>query len=99
MMGGGQVRVQFDGDNQNGVPLNFENRANGIFETYAGGLNFNNPFSKRTELNGSYFYNFLDHDKLQTIARENFLQNEKFTYKESTQQNNTNSNHRASLSY
>ena len=42
MMGGGQVRIQIDGDNQNGVPLNFGNRANGIFETYAGGLNFNN---------------------------------------------------------
>ncbi len=97
MMGGGQVRIQIDGDNQNGVPLNFENRANGIFETYAGGLNFNNPLSKKTELNGSYFYNFLDHDKLQIISRENFLQNEKFTYKESTQQNNINSNHRASL--
>ena len=97
MMGGGQVRIQIDGDSQNGVPLNFGNRANGIFETYAGGLNFNNEFNKKTELNGSYFYNFLDQDKLQTISRENFLQDGKFIYEERTQQNNTNDNHRASI--
>ena len=78
----GQIRVQIGGDNQNGVPLNFGNRANGIMQTYAGGLNFNNEFNKKTELNGSYFYNFLDHDKFQTVFRENFLQNGRFTYHE-----------------
>src|SRR5688572_10204672 len=52
MMGGGQVRVQIGGENQNGVPLNFGNRANGIFETYAGGLNFSDELTKKTEVNG-----------------------------------------------
>ena len=97
MMGGGQVRIQVGGDTQNGVPLNTGNRANGIFETYAGGLNFNNEFTKKTEVNGSYFYNFLDQDKLQTLSRDNFLQDGTFIYEERTQQNNTNDNHRASV--
>ncbi|HYI75985.1 MAG TPA: outer membrane beta-barrel protein, partial [Chryseolinea sp.] len=97
MMGGGQVRVQIGGENQNGVPLNFGNRANGIFETYAGGLNFSDELTKKTEVNGSYFYNFLDHDKVQTVSRENFLQSRKFIYDEHTQQRNTNTNHRANV--
>jgi hypothetical protein len=97
MMGGGRVRMEFSQDNQTGVPLNFGNRANGIMQTYAGGLNVNNEFSKKTELNGSYFYNFLDHNKLQTTYRENFLQSGKFIYNENTEQNNTNSNHRMNV--
>jgi hypothetical protein len=97
MGGGGAVRLQFSTDNQNGVPMNFGNRANGIMRNYAGGLNFNTEFNKKTELNGSYFYNFLDHDKLQTTFRENFLQNGSFLYNESTQQNNNNTNQRVNL--
>ena len=97
MMSGGRVRIQIDGDNQNGVPLDFGNRANGIMSTYAGGFNINNTLNKKTEINGSYFYNYLDHDKLQTTSRENFLENGKFIYNEQTQQNNTNSNHRATV--
>jgi outer membrane receptor protein involved in Fe transport len=97
MGGGGAVRLQFSSDNSNGVPLNFGNRANGIMRNYAGGLNFNTEFNKKTELNGSYFYNFLDHDRLQTTFRENFLQNGSFLYNENTQQNNTNSNQRVNL--
>ena len=73
MMSGGRVRIQIDGDNQNGVPLDFGNRANGIMSTYAGGFNINNTLNKKTEINGSYFYNYLDHDKLQTTSRENFF--------------------------
>jgi hypothetical protein len=94
MMSGGQVRIQIDGDNQNGVPLNFGNRANGLMQTHGGGLNFNNTFNKKTEVNGSYFFNYLDHQKLQTTFRENFLQQGSFLYDETSQQNNTNENHR-----
>jgi hypothetical protein len=98
MSGGGAFRIQVGGgDNSSGVPLNFGNRANGIMTTYAGGLNFNNPFNKKTELNGGYFFNYLDHERLQTTFRENFLQSGKFLYNESTQQNNNNSNHRVNL--
>lgn len=97
MMGGGQVRIRVDGNNQNGIPLNIGNQANGIFETYAGGLNFNDALGKKTEVNGSYFYNFLDHDKLQAVSRDNFLQDGNFFYEETTSQNNANENQRANI--
>lgn len=94
MMSGGPVRVQIGGDNSSSVPLNFGNRANGIMRNYAGGINFNNELSKKTEINGSYFFNRLNHDKIQSVYRENFLDTGKYIYTEEAIQNNTNSNHR-----
>jgi hypothetical protein len=97
MMAGGAVRLEFGNDNQNGVPMNFGNRANGIMTNYAGGLNFNNEFSKRSEANGSYFYNYLDHNLARSTVRENFLPTGNFTFNESSRQHNVNENHRANF--
>jgi outer membrane receptor protein involved in Fe transport len=94
MSGGGGVRLQFNGENQNGVPLNFGNRANGIMTNYAAGINVNNEFSKKTELNGSYFFNYLEHQKDQTTFRENFLPNGSYTFNQNSKQLNNNFNHR-----
>jgi outer membrane receptor protein involved in Fe transport len=90
-------RINVSSNNASGVPVNFGNRANGVMKTYAGGLNFNNELSKKTEVNGSYFYNYLDHDKSQNTFRENFLQNGSYTYTEDSRQNNTNNNHRLNV--
>ncbi len=94
MMGGGRVRLELNADNSSGVPLNFGNRANGIMTNYAGGVNINNEFNNKTEVNGSYFYNYLDHDKDQTTFRENFLPNGSYTFNQNSKQQNSNSNHR-----
>lgn len=96
MMRGGAVRIEFNSD-QNGVPLDFGNRANGIMSTYAGGININNEFNNKTEVRGSYFFNYLDHSTDQTTVRENFLPNGTFSFNQSGTQNNTNSNHRANV--
>jgi hypothetical protein len=94
MMQGGAVRLQVNGNNQNGVPLNFGGRTSGIMKNYAGGLNFNETFNKKTELNGSYFYNHLDHNTIQTTDRINFFPTGNLTYKQNSNQQNTNENHR-----
>lgn len=94
MMSGGAVRLEFGGDNQNGVPLNFGDRANGIMTTYAAGINFNNELSKKSEVNGSYFFNYLDHNREQQTQRENFLPNGNYTFNQNSRQNNYNTNHR-----
>jgi len=98
MGGGGMVRLEFNSDNQNGVPLNFGNRANGIMTNYAGGVNFNREFSPKTELNGSYFYNYLDHARDQSSVRTNFLPQGSFSFNSSSALLNTNENHRANVS-
>lgn len=103
MMSGGAMRFTMGSDNSSGVPMNFGNRANGIMTNYAGGINMNNQFNKKTELNGSYFYNYLDHDRDQTTYRENFLppdgsgNRNSLIFNQSSKQQNSNSNHRVNL--
>lgn len=97
MASGGGMRIQINGSDQGGVPLNMGNRNNGIMNTYAGGLNFSRTFGNKTELNTSYFYNHLDHDKRQATYRQNFLQDGEYNYEEVSDQNNTNDNHRLNV--
>jgi hypothetical protein len=94
MGGGGRVRIEVDGDNQNGIPLNFGGRVNGIMTNYAAGLNFNQTFSKKSELNASYFYNQLEHDLNQTTERINYRPSGDLLYRQDSKQFNTNANHR-----
>lgn len=93
MRGGGGGR---SGGGSNGIPLN-TGRGSGVMNTYAGGANINNQFNKNTEVNGSYFYNYLRHNVDESTLRENFLQDGNFTFSEHSAENNTNSNHRANL--
>ncbi|HEY0654509.1 MAG TPA: TonB-dependent receptor family protein [Chryseosolibacter sp.] len=104
MGGGGGVRFSISSDNSNGVPMNFGNRANGIMSNIAGGANLNNQFTKNTELNGSYFFNYLDHQRDQNTFRENFLPEgaatgarNNFNFDQQSVTHNTNSNHRVNL--
>lgn len=94
MMSGGAIRIEFSGDNSSGMPLNFGNRANGIMSNYAGGVNMNNQFNKKSALNASYFYNYLDHNKSQTLNRLNTLPGENFSFNQNSVHQNTNENHR-----
>lgn len=94
--GGGPVRVNVSmNDQSTGIPVNFGRRANGIMSNYAAGLNLNNQLSKKTEVNGNYFFNSLDHDLKQDTYRENFLPDGNFIYNQNSVQNNQNVNHRA----
>ena len=96
--GGGSVAIQLDGNNTNGVPLNFGGRQNGIMTNYAGGVNFNRDLSKKTQLTSSYFYNRLDQDIRQQTDRINYLPNQpSYNFNENSVQGNTNDNHRMNL--
>lgn len=96
--GGGSFRLQLDGNNTNGVPLNFGGRQNGIMTNYAGGINFNRDLSKNTQLTSSYFYNRLDQDIRQNTNRINYLPNgTTYLFDQNSSQVNTNDNHRVNL--
>jgi hypothetical protein len=97
MGGGGAFRLQIDGDNQNGMPLNFGGNNFGLMRTLAGGLNFNHQFSKKTEINGSYFYNQLNNNLERELTRQNFLPNGTFNFNQNNLQNTQNDNHRLNL--
>jgi len=87
--GGG---IQIDGDS----PINNGNNT-GFTNTYSGGLNYTNTLSKKTELNGSYFYSLLDKQTDRTLFRENFLADRTFYNTEDSKQNSKNESHRLNV--
>ncbi|QOI97095.1 MAG: outer membrane beta-barrel protein [Flammeovirgaceae bacterium] len=100
MMSGGAVRLSFSSDNDTGIPLNFGGRNNGLMTNYGGGINFNKDLgnNRKTQINGSYFFNYLNHHLAQNTYRENYLpNNQNFNFNQLSSQNNTNSNHRVNL--
>ncbi len=95
--GGGAVRMTFNaggGANQGGAQINLGQRLNGIMSNYAGGVNFNQDFSKKTTLQSNYFYNQLEHDVFQDLARENFFGDSSTYFNQNSRQYSTNYNHR-----
>jgi len=66
----------------------------GITTSYAGGLNLNYEFDKNTDLNASYFFNYLNNDLSRQSAREYFNNDFNFDTEESSTQEAQNFNHR-----
>ncbi|MBL7851714.1 MAG: outer membrane beta-barrel protein [Cyclobacteriaceae bacterium] len=95
--GGGRMSIQIDGNNSNGVPLNFGGRQNGILTNYAGGLNTNQDFGTKTKLNASYFYNNLNQNISQVLNRINYLPNGSYDFNQNSKQLNQSDNHRGNL--
>lgn len=96
---GGSRRIVISSDNPDGVPLNFGGRSNGLTNTYAGGLNFNNQLGKNTEANGSYFLNHVAQDMRRNLERQSiWTDRDNFLLNEGTVQQNTSTGHRANFS-
>jgi Outer membrane protein beta-barrel family/CarboxypepD_reg-like domain len=97
--GGGAVRLQFDGNNSNGVPLNFGGRQNGIMTNYAGGVNVNRDLNaNKTKISGSYFYNRIEQNVIRSLNRINYLpNNQTYNFAQNSRQLSTNDNHRVNL--
>lgn len=95
--GGGLGAGAFRQGAQNFVN-NIGNGGNGIVENWNGGLNYNDNWSKKTSVNGSYFFNNTHVLRDQDISRETQLQDRpsQFT-NETSAVNNRNQNHRINL--
>lgn len=97
MGGGGRIRLEINDDNSSGVPLNMMGQDQGILTTYAGGVNFNNEFGKKTELQTSYFFNQSDQELDRQRDRENFFGDQVYSSRQNDLENNLNRNHRLNL--
>jgi hypothetical protein len=75
MRGGGGSRIVLNtgGGTDFGVPVQGGDQSPGISRTIAGGVNFNNTWNKKTQVNGSYFYNNIDNSAQQSIDRSYVL--------------------------
>jgi outer membrane receptor protein involved in Fe transport len=97
MAGGGGVRIQFNASEDSEIPLNFGGRTNGFLNNWAGGVNFNNQFANKTEINGSYFYNKVNQDIERETSQRTSLQNSSFLTDQSASQGTGNESHRLNL--
>jgi len=87
---GGQIVL-----NTGGLPVQDMNGGNnGLTTTWAGGLNFNDTYNKRVDVNGSYFYNHLDNQVDQKVNREYLIPGNSFTRAQESFTGNLNENHR-----
>jgi hypothetical protein len=100
MMGGSGgsrgIRISFNPDD-NPLPLEGAGLPDGFNESWAGGLNLNHEFSKKTRLNGSYFFNRMENIRDRFTTRENLLGDQRFVSEESDDRSSRNLNHRLNL--
>ena len=91
--GGGRIVINNGNDDEFGLPVAGINNNQGITQTIAGGLNYNDTWKKKTEVNASYFYNNLTLDNTRNTSRQNILPGNEFNYlQNSSTENKTSSN-------
>ena len=95
--GGGQIKLEFNSNDQNGIPLDFGGRPVGFMKSFAGGVNFNDQLTKKAEINGSHFFNSLNNVIEKDLVRQNFLPDKNYTTTQNSLQNNQNTNHRVNF--
>jgi hypothetical protein len=71
--------------------------SNGIMTSWAGGANMSRKMFGDTDLTASYFYNQLDHDVNQNTERENYLPAGNYDFRQISDQDNQNFNHRLNV--
>jgi Outer membrane protein beta-barrel family/Carboxypeptidase regulatory-like domain len=82
--GGGRIVINNNGPADVGLPVQGMNNSEGIAKTIAGGLNFNDTWKKKTEVNGSYFYNDIDVSNDQNVTRQNLSPTDPFVYNQNS---------------
>jgi hypothetical protein len=96
--GGGRIVINNNGPADFGLPVQGANNSEGIAKTIAGGINFNNTWKKKTELNGSYFYNNIDLNNEKNTTRQNLSPVNPFAYNEKNTSNKKSESNRINLS-
>ena len=86
----------FRGGGTTGLPIS-QGPNYGFRTTGAGGLNFNYEFSKKTNLNISYFYNYYKNEQDAIAFRETILQRGSFFTEDSTSETSITNNNRLNL--
>lgn len=99
MSGGGGIVLNTTSDGNNlGLPIAGLNNSQGINQTIAGGLNYNDTWKKNTEVNASYFYSNIATDNEKNINRQNVLPGNSFTYLQNANSDNRTESNRFNFS-
>lgn len=94
---GGTIRFSLDDANSGGIPGMGQNLKNGFTTAWAGGLNLNHDFSKKTKISANYFYNRLARDLDEMRFRENLGGSTAFNSTDDMDQFSRNNGHRLNL--
>lgn len=93
--GGGGMAVVAGGRGGGNIGNFFTQQAPGIATTWAGGLNYNDVWGKKTSVSGSYFYNDMMTNRDQNSFKETFVNNDSSIFNNIiTDANSKNTNHR-----
>ena len=95
--GGGRMRITIGDNEGSDLPGMSQGMNNGLTNAWAGGLNLNHDFSKKTSLSANYFFNRIGRDLDQTRLRENLLGDAAFDSEDKSNQFTRNNNHRINL--
>jgi hypothetical protein len=82
MRGGGGITIRMnDGGDNNGLPITgMGQNQQGVATTYAGGLNFNNTWNKKTSLNASVIASDIDLNTIRNTKRQYLYPGNSYNY-------------------
>ncbi len=96
--GGGSMMQMARGGGMGNIGNFLGGTSPGVATTWAAGLNYNDVWSKKTSVSGSYFYNNMDVRNSQDKFTENFNPNDSSIFRNSTSfSDNKNQNHRVNF--
>ncbi|MEO6549994.1 MAG: TonB-dependent receptor [Ferruginibacter sp.] len=98
MSGGGGMVINTNGPEDFGLPVNGINNNQGLITTVAGGINFADTWSDKTDVNASYFYNDLSPANTRIVSRQNILPGNNYTSRQNSIINNTTQSNRFNFS-
>lgn len=99
LMSGGSGSLNFDSNDDSGLPLDFGQGNTGFLNTNATGLNLNYKPSKKASVSSSFFFNTFDKTFDRSIDRTTFFQDSSVFSTENILQNSTTLNSRGNIHY
>jgi hypothetical protein len=81
MRSGGGINIRVGSGDDNGLPISgLGQNQQGIAKTFAGGVNFNDTWKKKTDVNGSFIASDVDLGTERSSNRQNLLPGNNFDY-------------------
>ncbi len=94
--GGGNININMSGDEAASMGLSMGGRNSGINTAFGGGLNYNNIFGTKLDLQSNYFYNHFNPKQESHIQRQYFFPST-YYYNQNAYSDNISNSHRLNL--
>jgi hypothetical protein len=100
MRSGGGVNIQIGGGSDNGLPITgMGQNQQGVAKTFAGGINYNDTWNKKTDFNTSAMGSNVDLRTDRSTVRQNLLPGNEFDYLSNSSTAKNNKQQRINMTY